>query len=423
MIDFNYLDAIGCLGDILSYFLFFTAAKFPTQFNRLKSIGLVLLFSMLDFLLSSVTIDIPEITELLLVVILVLYCRCGFKISWTCAWTSVLLLYGIGGICTLIWMTVLDQVGLGFYDNYALILSLSLVSRFLVFSLTGLGFQKIKDSLESSEWERMLKSCLLPSVIFYGAFEGYFYIQSDTYLLTMLVADFCCFGMYYEIFQQFRMLSELMEERENQALRQIIEEYKIEQSNKTEIFSQTKHDIKNHLATIQTLVKNKENAELERYLQNLTDVTSRYRDIIYTNSASLNAIFNNKVQNYPSIDFNIQVLAPIPEMIEFELSIITFNLLDNAIRYALKSGERKVSFRIRDSNEHRTLELECRNPLCGQSDLVSDKKEEGHGLGIQIIRSNTRKLGGTTEIIQNKQFIFKIKIPNSPSTPSTPVRN
>lgn len=111
------------------------------------------------------------------------------------------------------------------------------------------------------------------------------------------------------------------------------------------IYSQMRgirHDYRNHLQVMNTLMRNKQFEELDAYINQLTNELNQVDTIIQTGNTMIDAIVNTKLTaaKHKGIELYATAIAPKQLNVEHvELAIILGNLLNNAIEATLKEAK------------------------------------------------------------------------------------
>ena len=171
-------------------------------------------------------------------------------------------------------------------------------------------------------------------------------------------------------------------------------------------FRSLRHDMKNHLIVLQQMTR--DNDPANAYIKTLIDgfiapAGSRFR----TGNLMLDGLFSMKhqVMEAKGIEFQSSVFFGddlAPSVTDTDLSIIFGNLLDNAIEAAQGTeGERYI--RARSQRRGGYLCVTVSNTYSGQilgqgGRLHSTKSAEGHGYGLENVRSAMDRVGGSLTI-------------------------
>lgn len=162
-----------------------------------------------------------------------------------------------------------------------------------------------------------------------------------------------------------------------------------------------RHDIVNHLHTMQILLEKGEHDECERYTHSLISQFGK-RNINFCENKTIDAVLHDKAKEAEKrgIEFSASVnvgndigIRPI------DIVCILANLLDNAIESADKCENKFIHIRAGEANER--LVIKCENSCNGiikinsDSTIKTSKKEPlHHGFGTKIIKRTAESYGG-----------------------------
>ena len=168
-----------------------------------------------------------------------------------------------------------------------------------------------------------------------------------------------------------------------------------------------RHDISNHLMTMERLTDNDSSAEAKHYLSRLKEEYSATLEGIRCGDPVIDVVLTGKrdIAVQKGIDFNCDFLFPSQPVIDvFDLSVLLNNAIDNALRGAsgdhrwisITTGSHEQFFTIiiRNSFDGRSLSLDT------DGLPISTKPGEGHGLGIKLIRRIALTYHGDIEFIR-----------------------
>ncbi len=170
-----------------------------------------------------------------------------------------------------------------------------------------------------------------------------------------------------------------------------------------------RHDISNHLMTMERLTETESNDEARHYLNRLKEEYSESLDGIRCGNPVIDAVLNAKrdMAIKDGIEFQCDFLYPQqPDIDVFDLSVLLNNALDNAlrgasgkepwIRISAKCHEHFLTILVINSYDGERLRLDV------DGFPVSTKEGEGHGLGLKLIRRVSHRYNGETEFIQRE---------------------
>ncbi|NLL80378.1 MAG: sensor histidine kinase [Clostridiales bacterium] len=169
------------------------------------------------------------------------------------------------------------------------------------------------------------------------------------------------------------------------------------------------HDVHNYFGNIRMLALKGETQKIVHIINTVEgELKEDIGGIVYCSSEVLNAILEDKKikAEKADIDFEIRIerFLNLDFLEEADIISIFGNLLDNAIEAAEKceGQNRSVKMKMYMGNPYMLI-TDIENTFCIKAKkdgerLISTKNEEGtHGLGINIVRKQAEKYGGSLE--------------------------
>ena len=167
-----------------------------------------------------------------------------------------------------------------------------------------------------------------------------------------------------------------------------------------------RHDMGNHLMTLEQLYRREAYEEAGRYAETLQAEMENASPDIRSGNPVTDAILSGrkKEMEEQGISFVCDFHYPQKAKLDaFDISIILNNALNNAIEATLRESRREVSL-----SSHRVKNMyiiEVRNPFTGEMNIdeksglpLTTKTETGHGFGLAGIRHAAGKYYGDIEI-------------------------
>lgn len=182
-----------------------------------------------------------------------------------------------------------------------------------------------------------------------------------------------------------------------------------------------RHEMKNHLSIIQSLVKHDEKKQTEEYLSGLLREFSSSLKRFCENetvNALLNAKYRTASEKNIECDFMVELPGD-PGIDIVRLCAVIANTLDNAIEGSCRiedSGRRKVTVKGRYTDSSFSYFIEnniSAEPAGSEGDFKTTKKDTKlHGYGMGIIRDMVSAMNGTAEIkCDDSRFSVTVFIP------------
>lgn len=181
-----------------------------------------------------------------------------------------------------------------------------------------------------------------------------------------------------------------------------------------------RHDIKNHLLTMNILAENGDLPEIKKYLKEMGGIIDESSYVRISGISAVDAILNEKL--YEAQGDNITTNYDVVNMADnnikaLDLCIILSNALDNAIEANRKIEDpdmRYIKLKIHGDENYTVVSVS--NPtaqtpvkLSDNSYLTSKNDTSSHGFGLKSIESTAKKYGGEM-LIKCEDGIFTLVI-------------
>lgn len=170
-----------------------------------------------------------------------------------------------------------------------------------------------------------------------------------------------------------------------------------------------KHDMKNHVISIQNMIKNVGNVELNDYLQTMLDNISNKKEYVNSGNIEIDSLLNYKINEAAELCSKLDIDINIPNNINmelFDLVVILGNMLDNSLDAIKKVPEKYLYVEMK--LEKSMLFITVKNTFNGtinKSDnrIVTTKNDTyNHGLGLINIENIINKYNGSLDIEYDK---------------------
>lgn len=181
-----------------------------------------------------------------------------------------------------------------------------------------------------------------------------------------------------------------------------------------------KHDMTNHILTLERLYEGSEREEAKAYSKGLKAELAHITGGIESGNPVTNVILQEFVKEAGSrgISFHSQFYYPVDSNIDaLDISVILNNALQNAVENTREGKDQHISIVSYQRNHAYMMEI-C-NSFHGnlkwdvESDLPTTTKEkvDSHGYGLKNIRSVTRKYAGDIDItLKDEEFCLCIML-------------
>lgn len=178
-----------------------------------------------------------------------------------------------------------------------------------------------------------------------------------------------------------------------------------------------KHDMKNHTLVMLSYLEEGRTMEAKQYASDILDKLNKMYTYVNVGNSLLNYIINTKLSK--AREMGIEIKAEIENLAFAYIDSVDFssllnNILDNAVEAALQSKEKKLEVSILGQKGFDTITVKNSidtSVLEQNPDLVSTKREEGHGYGMKQMRTITEKYNGMLDIYEkNGRFIVAVML-------------
>jgi sensor histidine kinase YesM len=191
----------------------------------------------------------------------------------------------------------------------------------------------------------------------------------------------------------------------------------IEMKRSQEEIRKIRHDMKNYVECVASLIHNGKNIEASSYLNNLLENKMSFgNQIITTKSDALNAVLSNKLAicKSESIQVIYEVTGCVEAIPEIDLSILLANVIDNAIEASLQiETNREIIIKIYEDKNYLVIlvgnhikeSVLNKNPR-----LLTTKKDKlHHGFGSLSINDVVEKYNGMiSRYEENERFYVDV---------------
>lgn len=238
-------------------------------------------------------------------------------------------------------------------------------------------------------------------------------------IVILFIINVFVFYLYDELMKSYdeKMERALLLEQNNAYLKQL-DIIKQSQENLKII----RHDIKNHVLSLQSLIDNKDYEEVGKYIRTVVNQINYTDEYARSGNSEIDSILNYKISKAQIYEIKCDISLKVPEKLNvrpFDLSVILGNLMDNAIEAASKSkNEKKINVSI--DLDRNVLYINISNSFDGVLNYKNGKlstthmDKENHGLGLNSIRRSVDMYNGTMEIHHNeKMFCVDVLIYNN----------
>jgi len=172
----------------------------------------------------------------------------------------------------------------------------------------------------------------------------------------------------------------------------------------TEALRAFRHDIKNHLSTINYSINHNRSDEATDYITALIGNTDTPGNFSKTGNIAFDSIINYKLRNVEEDGIETDVDVSIPQNLNIEISDVVKimgNILDNALNAVLDAEDKRINLRIKFNKGRLIINLE--NTFNGvvkyeNGDIAPIIDDGKHGYGLRNVQSSVEKYNGIMEI-------------------------
>lgn len=204
----------------------------------------------------------------------------------------------------------------------------------------------------------------------------------------------------------------------NESIKKMTEHY-IQLGEKETELRKFRHDIKNHMLVLISLINERKNEEAIKYIEGMSVLIEKTKPRFDSGNYIADAIINSKyiLAESNNINLNLSGFIVSEEIENIDMVILLSNLLDNAIDGCKEiEGNKEINIYSVISKGVWTLTVE--NPIdkkveinnAGRVDTTKEDKKL-HGYGLINIEGVAKKYGGMMKIkIEDGKFINKVVI-------------
>ena len=255
-------------------------------------------------------------------------------------------------------------------------------------------------------------------------------MESILIAVLLLSAIAIMIKMHLQIKSDARIIKEKDSEltryiTENVDMRKQLEEtqhdYKLQKSMADEIMKMReqsralKHDMKNHTFVILSYLEKNQVEEAKQYTSEILDKLNAMYTYISVGNSLLNFIINSKLSKAKERNLLIKAEIenlPFSYIDSIDFSSLLNNILDNAIEAAVQSEKKQLAVSIAHKKGFDIIVVKNsidKSVLQENPELKTSKTGQGHGFGMQQIRTIVSKYDGELDIYE-EQGMFHVFI-------------
>lgn len=219
---------------------------------------------------------------------------------------------------------------------------------------------------------------------------------------TLLFINILIFYLYHSL---LRFYSSRMNE---QVFEQMLEVYSYQLDivrESEERMKALRHDMKHHLMELSALARKGSNDEMTAYLNEMQEFMLNPKEYASSGNREIDGVLNYLLRKSNTVLNQVDVQMNIPENMclnNFDICVILGNLVDNAVREAGKSEEKRLAVKIQVRQE--ILFIFVENSYQGKliekgGALHTTQKDPAiHGIGLENVKKVVAANGGEIKI-------------------------
>lgn len=396
-----FLEYILCFIELLILSLFLSKV-FQMRFSNLLSLVLILFFALIDLYISIYLKGL--LSNILLLLVLYLYSLIAFKSVIYKNLFLTTLFYLFEGLVSLMTINIFAVI----YNQDTDILMTGTNIRYLC----GLA-NKVITSLPLILFRQKFSSFLDPKidkrynvVLFLSVFSlsiclliGYDISLQNVEMYVKIVMLFLIIVLAISLllvtilnFMHTKALVRLAEFEILNKNRMILDEWYSEVKNNQEEISKIKHDIKNILSSLKTLINYEDNVGAVKLIEEVVNAGDLNKTIRWTNNVLFDSIVYRKLYKNSNVFFKIKPGTLPSYLSNLDTSLLFSNLFDNSIEAAEKSKEKKIEVCLDYNAIGYTVHIvNSTNNESIDFNTTTKMDFSNHGYGMKVIRGIIEK--------------------------------
>ncbi len=278
------------------------------------------------------------------------------------------------------------------------------VSYILIFIVDNFFTVRKKIDIPATYW---ICICLIP---FSLLFCFIILLQANLNLLMVITFLILLLIINFSVLNLYNVITAAYDDRTTQLLLSQQNKYYNNQFElmKTSLKAKNaeKHDLKNHLSVIETLVQKNEKERVSEHIAMMMDICVSSNEYAHSGNTVIDSILNYKLLEAEQQGIIVNLELTVPEYLNvssYDMTVILGNILDNAINATKKlEVNRKIDLKIK--YDKCRLLIKLNNLFDGQvicengKLLTSNKDKDNHGIGLSNVQSVLKKYNGRMKI-------------------------
>lgn len=165
------------------------------------------------------------------------------------------------------------------------------------------------------------------------------------------------------------------------------------------------HDMKHHMIELSAMAQQNENKDMVQYLEQMTKFMLNPAEKVSTGNQEIDGILNYSLRRADELLHTVNTDIQIPRQLyknNFNICVILGNLLENALREAVKSEDKFLSVSIRMKKDILLILIEnsYTGTIVKEADKfkTSQKNKSVHGIGLESVKQVVTSCGGDLKI-------------------------
>lgn len=186
-------------------------------------------------------------------------------------------------------------------------------------------------------------------------------------------------------------------------------------SHYTEQVAMLRHDMKNHLLVMDSMLRNGKYKETDAYLRNLIAQDEGIKPIVRTKNHLVDMILNSKLKEMTDMGVELDLAVAVPEQVsiaDHDLNSLLSNILDNATAALKGLPDWSIrSFMLKMHTKNGFLYIQSKNTYAPNNEKSENAAEPPryHGYGLKIIEKISVKYNGVVTLHRD-EAIFEISV-------------
>lgn len=176
------------------------------------------------------------------------------------------------------------------------------------------------------------------------------------------------------------------------------------------------HDMKHHIIELCAMAQQNENKDMVQYLEQMTKFMLNPLEKVSTGNQEIDGILNYSLRRADELLHTVNTDIQIPKQLyknNFNICVILGNLLENALREAVKSEDKflSVSMRMKKDIMLILIENSYTGTIVKEADKfkTSLKNKSVHGIGLESVKQVVTSCGGDLKIeYTEKRFLVQV---------------